>query len=130
MPVKIVEATELRSGSSVLIDGVACTVRGLDVSKTGKHGSSKVRFEAIGVIDGKKRVVTVPGHERFDVPLIEKKRGQVLSMVGEKANIMDSDSFETFDVAVDPEAKDATKEGVQIEYWDIEGDKVIKRVVG
>ena len=129
MPLKIISATELRSGSSVMIEGTACTVRGIDVSKTGKHGSSKVRFEAIGIIDGKKRVIVVPGHEKFDVPLIEKKRGQVLS-VGETANIMDSDSFETFDVVVDPELKDSVKEGVQVEYWDIEGEKVIKRVVG
>jgi len=129
MVLKIVGAHDLKSGSSVMIDGIACTVRGVDISKTGKHGASKVRFEAIGVIDGKKRVVTVPGHEKFEVPLIEKKRGQVLS-VGEKANMMDSESFETFDVDIAEELKSEVKEGVQVEYWDVEGAKVIKRVVG
>jgi len=132
MALKVVNATELRPGSSVTIEGVACTVKSIDVSKTGKHGASKVRMEAIGLIDGKKRVVAVPGHERFEVPLVEKKKGQVLSVFpgGEKANIMDSDTFETFDINVAEDIRDSVKEGIQVEYWDVEGQKIIKRAIG
>ena len=52
MVLKIIEATEIRNGTNILIDGVSCTVRSIDISKTGKHGHSKARIEAIGIITG------------------------------------------------------------------------------
>lgn len=129
MPVKIVYVTELRDGSYAIIEGAPCVIKSIEISKTGKHGHAKARIEAVGVIDNKKRVFVQPGHERVDVPLIEKRRGQVLS-VGEKASIMDLESFETLEIAIPSEFKDELKDGVQVEYWDVEGQKVIKRVMG
>jgi translation initiation factor 5A len=129
MPIKSITAHEAKPGTYILIDGVACVVKSQDISKTGKHGSSKARIEAVGVIDDKKRVLVKPGHEKFEVPLIEKKKGQVLSIDGEKANLMDIESFETLTVAVPSELKETIKEGLQVEYWDVEGQKVIKRLL-
>ncbi|MDP3758161.1 MAG: hypothetical protein Q8Q86_00420, partial [Candidatus Daviesbacteria bacterium] len=45
MVLKIINATEAKSGANIIVDGVPCTVRSMDVSKTGKHGHSKCRFE-------------------------------------------------------------------------------------
>lgn len=129
MPIKMSYVTELREGNYAIIEGAPCIVKNIEISKTGKHGHSKARFDAIGLIDNKKRVVLLPGHERVDVPLVEKKRGQVLS-ISDKASIMDLESFETIEVAIPSDMKDEIKEGVQVEYWDIEGQKVIKRVMG
>src|SRR3989344_6784196 len=95
---KIISATEVRNGTTIYIDGEACTVRGFDVSKTGKHGHAKVRIEAIGILDGKKRVIARPGHERFEVPLINKRKAQVLSISQNIANVMDIESYETMDI--------------------------------
>ena len=119
--------TELREGSYILVDKAACIVRKMDVSKTGKHGASKVRIEAIGVIDNKKRVIVKPGHEKVEVPLIEKKKGQILTIDGEKASIMDIDSYETLEVKLPEELKEQLKEGDQIEYWDVESERIVKR---
>ena len=126
MVLKIINATEAKAGTNIIVDGIPCTVKSMDVSKTGKHGHAKCRMEAIGVIDGKKRVIVVPGHERFEVPLIEKKKAQILS-VGEKASVMDLESFETLDIAIDPDIKEQVKEGEQFEYWKIGEEKIIKR---
>jgi translation initiation factor 5A len=126
MVLKIISATEAKVGANILVEGEACVVKKMDVSKTGKHGSSKVRMEAVGIISGNKKVLVIPGHERFDVPLIEKNKGQVLSIQDKKANVMDLENFETIEIDLTPEV-----EGLQandnIEYWDIEGTKVIKR---
>ena len=73
MPFKLINATEAKEGIAIMVDGEPCIVKSQDISKTGKHGASKARIEAVGVIDGKKRVIAVPGHERFEVPLIEKR---------------------------------------------------------
>jgi len=128
MALKLITATEIRNGTCIMIDGQPCIVRSYDISKTGKHGASKLRADAIGVFDGKKRVVVVPGHERFEIPMIKKLKAQVMSVSEDKANIMDLESFETFDVLVDAEIKADLKENDNVEYWDIEeSNKIIKR---
>jgi translation initiation factor 5A len=129
MAYKLINAHDVKEGSAIIVDGAPCIVKGNDISKSGKHGASKCRIEAVGILDGKKRIVAVPGHERFDVPLIEKKRGQVLSVSGDKASVMDSESFETFEIAIDEEIKNDVQEGKQAEYWEIDGVRVLKRVM-
>ncbi|MEK6891543.1 MAG: translation initiation factor IF-5A [Nanoarchaeota archaeon] len=129
MVYKLIDATGAKAGTVIMIDNEACIVRNIDISKTGKHGSSKCRIEAVGIIDGKKRVLARPGHERFEVPMIDKKKAQILSLSGKNVNVMDIESFETFDLPIPTDIEDGLKEGVQVEYWDIEGKKVIKRVL-
>ncbi len=127
MTLKLINATEVRNGNVIMIQDEPCVVKNFDISKTGKHGHAKVRIEAVGVFDNKKKVIVVPGHERFQIPMINKLKGQVLNVQGEKANIMDLESFETMDVAIGQDIKEDIKEGDNIEYWDINGKKIIKR---
>ena len=129
MAYKLIDATEIRNGTVVMIEGEACTVRSYDVSKTGKHGHAKVRMEAIGITDGKKRVLVKPGHERFEVPMIDKRKAQVLSISGKVASVMDSESFETLDLPIGEEIKESLQEGSNVEYWVIDENKIIKRVI-
>ena len=124
MVLKIITAHEAKPGTTIMVDGEACTVRSNDISKTGKHGASKCRMEAIAIFSGKKKVVAVPGHERFDVPLIEKRKAQVLSVSEDKASVMDLESFETLDLPFMEEIKAELAPEKQVEYWDIEGKKV------
>ena len=127
MVLKIINATEARPGTNILIEGEPYTIKKIDISKTGKHGHAKARIEAIGIINQQKKVFVVPGHERFEVPMVDKRKAQVLS-VGEKVSVMDLESFETFDVMTDPELVDDLQEGIQVEYWVVEGQKIIKRL--
>jgi translation initiation factor 5A len=126
MVLKIISATEIKSGTSVIIDGNPYTVKGIDISKTGKHGSSKCRIEAIGIMDDKKKIVVVPGHEKFSVPMIEKRKAQVLSM-SDKVSAMDLESFETLELPCPEELKGQIGENSTIEYWNVEGERIIKR---
>ncbi len=129
MPLKIINATEMRVGSYILIDGEGYVIKSLDVSKTGKHGHAKVRFEANSLTGGKKKVLVVPGHERFDVPMIDKRKAQILSVMGDKASVMDSENYENFELDIPEELKGQIKDGMTVEYWDVEGQKIIKRTL-
>ena len=129
MALKIINATEVRNGTVIMIEGVPCTVKKFDISKTGKHGHSKVRIEAVGITDGNKRVIAVPGHDRFEVPLVLKRKAQVLSVGGDKVNVMDLESFESFDLPAPKDLDEGLNAEDQIEYWDIEGIKIIKRKI-
>ena len=129
MAFKLVNATELRVGSFMMIEGESYVVKSMDVSKTGKHGHTKVRLEANSLTGGKKKVLVVPGHERFDVPMIDKRKGQVLSIAGENTTLMDLENYENFEIPIPEELKGAVKDGLTVEYWDVEGRKIIKRVL-
>jgi len=80
-------------------------VKSIDISKTGRHGHSKCRIEATGIITDNKKVFVIPGHERLEVPIVNKKRGQVLSIGDDKISVMDLTSFETLDVPCSNEIK-------------------------
>jgi len=129
MLAKVIEATEMRVGTYLLLDGVAHQVKKMDISKTGKHGHAKVRFEAVSAFSGKKKVLVVPGHDKFEVPMIEKKNAQVLSISGAIASLMDSESFENIDLEIPEELQGSIKESDNVEYWEIEGDKLLKRTI-
>jgi translation initiation factor 5A len=128
MVLKIINATEAKVGTNIIVDGMSCVVKSIDISKTGKHGHAKCRIEAVGIISGSKKVFVVPGHDRLEVPLVEKRKGQVLSKAGDNVNLMDLESFETLDVPCPDANVFATlQEDGNCEYWDIEGDKIVKR---
>jgi translation initiation factor 5A len=125
---KMIDATEARSGTTIYVDGEGYAVRSNDISKTGKHGASKCRIEAVGVFSGKKKVIAVPGHERFEVPMIDKRKGQILSVEGDKATLMDLENYETIEVPFMEELRNDLAAEKQVEYWDVEGNKKIMRI--
>ncbi len=121
-------ATSLKSGSYLVIDGHACKVSKIDTSRPGKHGHAKCRISAVSVFDGSRKVAVIPGHDKVEVPLIEKKNAQVLSVNGDKANVMDEENFETFDLDIPEDLKERVKEGANVIYWDILDKKMMKEV--
>ena len=127
MVLKLIDATQAKPGTTILIDGEPYSVKSNDISKTGKHGASKCRIEAIEIFSGKKKVIAVPGDTKFEVPMIDKRKGQVLSINENRASVMDLESFETLDMEVPKEMLAEVTADSTVEYWDIEGRKVIKR---
>jgi translation initiation factor 5A len=128
MATKIQSVGSLQKGSYVILEGAACKVADMQVSRPGKHGHAKVRLTAVGLVDSKKRIVVMPGHDNVDVPIVEKKSAQVLSIQGSTANVMDSETYETFDLDIPEELKAEVAEGVNVMYWVILDDKVMKQV--
>jgi len=128
MVLKIINATEVKVGTNIIVDEIPCVVKSIDISKTGKHGHAKCRIEAVGMITGQKKVFVIPGHDRLEVPLVDKRKGQVLSL-GDAVSVMDLESFETLDVPCSDEIKKELEENSNVEYWDIEGEKIIKRKI-
>ncbi len=129
MVAKVIDATEMRVGSYLLLDDVAHQVKKMDVSKTGKHGHAKVRFEAVSVFTGKKKVMVIPGHDKFEVPMIDKRAAQVLSIHGDSVSLMDNETFENFELDIPEELQGTVVDGAQVEYWLIEEDKLLKKVL-
>jgi translation initiation factor 5A len=128
MDTKQVQATTLKKGSYVILDNIPCKITNVDKSSTGKHGHTKCRIDAVSLFDDKKIVKVLPGHENVLIPLIDKRTAQILSVSGDTANVMDADNYETFDIKIPNEYKEQVKEGGEVLYWIVMGEKVIKQV--
>ena len=128
MATKTVGGNELKVGSYIIIEGAACKIVNIDISRPGKHGHAKMRMEGMGIIDGKRRIIVMPAHDNIEVPIIEKKTAQVLSVHGSTANVMDAETYETFDLTVPEELQGSCIAGVSVLYWKVLEDKVLKQV--
>ncbi len=126
--IKHKSAGSMQKGNYVIIDGAACIVTDVKISRPGKHGHAKVNLTAVGMIDNKKRNIIVPGHDNLEVPVIEKKNANVLSVTGDTCNVMDMETYETFDLKIPEELKGEIKEGQVVVYWVILNDKVLKQI--
>ena len=121
----------LKVGSYIIIDGEPCRIVSYDHSKPGKHGSAKARVAAIGVFDGSRHSLVSPVSANVDVPLINKKSGQIISISGQTLQIMDLESFDVFETsAVEDEIRDKISQGSEVEYWSVLDKIKIVRVKG
>jgi len=126
---KPVDVGSLRVGGYMIADGEPCRIVDLTKSKPGKHGSAKARIVAIGVFDGVKRTVVKPVDANAEVPIIDKRNGQVFSVTATGIQIMDLETYEYLD-AVFPEEEELKAKltpGAEIEYWKILGKVKIVR---
>jgi len=127
---KPVDAGSLKEGSFVVIDEEPCRIVEVERSKPGKHGSAKVRITAIGIFDGVKRSMVVPVDQKVEVPIIEKKVSQVISVTSTTFQLMDLSSYEVYEVSketVEPEIINKITVGSEVEVWEILGKKKIMR---
>ncbi len=125
--IKVVDVSDIKKGSYMIIEGKACRVTDVQVSRPGKHGHAKYRIVAMGLIDDKKYEVVMP-HESVEAPIIEKKGAQVMSISGDVATVMDLETYETFDLKIPEELKGQVTEGCNVLYWEILSDRVMKQI--
>ncbi len=115
----------LREGKFCVLDGEPCRVVEVIISASGKHGAAKARLEAIGIFDNRKRSVVKPADTEIEVPIIDKRNGQVVAITGDTAQVMDLENYETFDSIIPEELKGKINQGGEVQYWIIMGRKMI-----
>ncbi len=119
----------LRVGSYIIIDDAPCKIVSYSKSKPGKHGAAKARIVAISIFDETKKTIVKPVSAQVDVPLIEKKVGQVIALLPNAIQLMDLETYEMTEAPYpdDQELKDKLTSGVEVEYWQILGRTRITR---
>jgi translation initiation factor 5A len=122
-----VEVRELKEGRYMNIDDEPCQISSISTSKPGKHGEAKARIEAVGIFDGAKRSVVFPVKHKVQVPIIDKRQAQVITQMGGEVQLMDLETYETFNVPIPEEFKDKLAPGKEIQYMITMGRKKITR---
>ena len=125
MEKRIVQIKELKEGKYVIIDGEANKVVAVAHSKPGKHGGAKARIDAIGVFDGQRRTLMGPVDANAEVPVINKKSGQILNIIGDTIQIMDNETYETFELTKPEDFEGELKSGGVVLYMEVGGKRKI-----
>ncbi|MCK4364553.1 MAG: translation initiation factor IF-5A [Thermoplasmatales archaeon] len=125
---QLAEVRTLRVNRYMIINEEPCKIMSITTSKPGKHGESKARIEAIGVFDKQKRSVVHPVKHKIHVPIIDKRNAQILALTGDNVQLMDLETYETFEMPIPAEFKGQLEPGKEISYLEALGRKKITRV--
>lgn len=128
MSKKVVEVKTLKVGKYVVLDGEASKITSLTTSSPGKHGAAKARLEAVGIFDNQKRSIVKPVDTKIDIPIIDKRVGQVLALMGPNVQLMDMESYETLELPIPEDLKDQLTEGAEVDYILALGNMKIMRI--
>jgi translation initiation factor 5A len=118
----------LQPGKFVVIDEEPCKVLNVTTSVPGKHGGAKARLEVVGIFDNRRRSIVKPADTEMEIPIVEKKVGQVVAIAGDTAQIMDLETYETFDSKIPDELKGKLVQGGEVIYWILMGRKMLMQV--
>jgi translation initiation factor 5A len=130
MSYKNSRAGDLRIGSYALIDNEPCQIVDIEKSKPGKHGSAKIRASGISLFDGKKKTYLAQADAGVQVPIVDKRSGQIVSINPSGIQLMDLENYETIEMSMPTDDDVASKiaAGKEVEYWTIMGRYKINRV--
>ena len=131
MTTTITEIRELKTGSYIVVDGEPCKITDYKTSKPGKHGEAKARIVAVGLFDNRKRSLVHPVKHKVHTPMVDRKKAQVLAMVGAEVQVMDLETFETFNIPltnVPEEFHNDLDSGREIQYLASMGKNLVTRV--
>jgi translation initiation factor 5A len=124
---ELAEVRTLKVNRYIIIDEEPCKILSISTSKPGKHGEAKARIEAVGIFDNQKRSVVHPVKHKVGVPMIDKRSAQILSIMGENVQLMDMETYQTFEMPIPEELKGQLEPGKEILYLEALGRKKITR---
>ena len=139
MSIRRTEIQKLKTGQYKKVDEEPSIIKATERSKSGKHGHAKVRVVCVGVFDNNKRSLTIPSGHMVEIPEIIKGNAQINFIEDASINIMDLESYESFDVAW-PKEEELSKKlkelqanpdeisTAQVDYWKLANRTLINRV--
>lgn len=128
MSKKVVEIKTLKVGKYVIFDGEPSKIVSIQTSSPGKHGAAKARMDAIGIFDKQKRSIVKPVDAKIDIPIIDKRTAQVLALMGSDVQLMDLETYETFEVPIPEDMRNDLIEGAEVSYIIALGKKKLMKI--
>ena len=119
--IKTSTASELERGNYFLINSEPVRVLRKEVIVVGTHSHSKLKFYIQGLREKGERTVTFQHSDRVEKIEIMRKQGQIISKSGNKVQLMDAVSYETFDSNLPQELSDDINEGDNVTFVELNG---------
>lgn len=115
-------ADELERGTYFLLNGEPVRVLRKELVTFGTHCHSKLKIYCQGLYSKGEKVVNLAHADKVEIVEISRKSGQVVSKAGDKIQIMDTHSYETFDATAPEELFNQINEGDEVTFIDFNGN--------
>ncbi len=132
MSVTQAEVRQLKEGRFMVVDEEPVKILSIKTSKPGKHGAAKARIDCVGLFDNQKRSVVYTVTDKIKVPMIDKRKAQIVALTGETIQLMDLETYDTFELPL-PTGEEAAElkdiqAGNELMYMEAMGRRKITRV--
>jgi len=122
------QVKDLKVGKLVVIDGEPCKITSIQKSKPGKHGSAKARVEGSSLLTGQKKTLLKGTDADCEIPILLRKNAQVVADMGEgRVQLMDLESYETYEIDVPKELAGQINPGDEVEVNEVMNSRFIAR---
>lgn len=115
---KYIQANSTKVGGLIDINGFPCKITSADHSKPGKHGAAKIRFVGVDIFSDRKYNLLVSSGDELKSPIVLRGNAQVVANMGKTYQLMDLQSYETFESPIPKESELVSKitNGTEVEY--------------
>ncbi len=128
---RMAKVSELEPGSYVIVNEEPCVVtKKSEASPGNEEEMKKEKVYVEGLFDSQKRTFVKSIDSKVEVPVVESGIAQVMAIIGNSAQLMDMESYETFEVTIPLELRGELEDGDEVEYTQALGRKKIERKKG
>ncbi|MBS3114765.1 hypothetical protein J4448_06715 [Candidatus Woesearchaeota archaeon] len=115
-------AQELERGNYFIYNGEPVRVLRKEVIVVGTHSHSKLKFYIQGLNEKGEKTVTFHHTDKVETAEIVRKRGQVISKLQNKIQLMDMVNYETLDANAPAELFNDLNEGDNVTFINLNGN--------
>lgn len=85
------QASSVRKGGFLLINGFPCKVVHMSTAKTGKHGGAKIHFTAVDIFTDKKMELLSMSTANVEIPNVQRTEFSLIDVNDDFLSLMDAD---------------------------------------
>jgi len=119
----MMEIKHLKKGSYIMHKGEPALIKAMGLVVTGTHSHGKMKLDVQGIFSKTNDSFTLPLHERVEEAEITRKLGQLLSRNLNHGQVMDMQSYETFDSEIEEGVNAA--EGDEVTFIEHQGKALV-----
>ncbi len=110
----MIDLKKLKKGKYIIHENEACVIK--DVKTLTSKNNPVIKLELEGLFSGKHYNSHILTGQNIQEANLTRKCGTIISKKNNKIEIMDIQTFETFDVNIDPELLEKAQEGDNVTY--------------
>jgi len=115
-------AEDLKKGEFILINNAIFKITRKEVVAVGTHSHSKTKIYVVPIEGGGEKNFIYNHQDRVEVPEIENRVGQIISVGENSLTVMDTKTYETLEVLSNREILEKAEEGKILFFFTYKGE--------
>jgi len=115
-------AEDLKKGEFILINNAIFKITRKEVVAVGTHSHSKTKIYVQPIEGGGEKNYIYNHQDRVEMPEIENRVGQIISVGTNSLQVMDTKTYETVEVLANPDILQKAEDGKMVFFFTYKGE--------